>query len=99
MADGYLNFDTKINEKGFNEGISKLSNLGKAGLKVATGAIATLGAAVGAGMTAVVKVGAAFESEMSKVSAISGATGDGVGTQIYHALMELPTEPPHEGED
>jgi TP901 family phage tail tape measure protein len=27
-------------------------------------------------MTAVVKVGAAFESEMSKVSAISGATGD-----------------------
>lgn len=76
MADGYLNFDTKINEKGFNEGISKLSNLGKAGLKVATGAIATLGAAVGAGMTAVVKVGAAFESEMSKVSAISGAIGD-----------------------
>lgn len=76
MADGYLNFDTKINEKGFNEGISKLSNLGKAGLKVATGAIATLGTAVGAGMTAVVKVGAAFESEMSKVSAISGATGD-----------------------
>ncbi|RGO50810.1 phage tail tape measure protein [Dorea formicigenerans] len=76
MADGYLNFDTKINEKGFNEGISKLSNLGKAGLKVVTGAIATLGTAVGAGMTAVVKVGAAFESEMSKVSAISGATGD-----------------------
>ena len=76
MADGHLNFDTKINEKGFNEGISKLSSLGKAGLKVATGAIATLGTAVGAGMTAVVKVGAAFESEMSKVSAISGATGD-----------------------
>lgn len=76
MADGYLNFDTKINEKGFNEGISKLSSLGKAGLKVATGAIATLGTAVGAGMTAVVKVGTAFESEMSKVSAISGATGD-----------------------
>ena len=25
--------------------------------------------------------------------------GNGVGTQIYHALMELPTEPPHEGED
>ena len=25
--------------------------------------------------------------------------GNGVGTQIYHALMELPTEPPHEGEE
>ena len=27
MADGYLNFDTKINEAGFNKGISKLSIL------------------------------------------------------------------------
>lgn len=25
--------------------------------------------------------------------------GNGVGTQMYHALMELPTELPHEGED
>lgn len=32
MADGYLNFDTKINEKGFNEGISKLSGLASKGV-------------------------------------------------------------------
>ena len=76
MADGYLNFDTKINEKGFNEGISKLGSLGKTGLKIASGAITALGTAAGAGVTAAVKVGMAFESEMSKVSAISGATGD-----------------------
>lgn len=75
MADGYLNFDTKINEKGFNEGVGKLSKLGKSGLKVATTAITALGTAAGAGITAAVKVGAAFEAEMSKVSAISGATG------------------------
>lgn len=76
MADGYLNFDTKINEKGFNEGISKLGSLGKTGLKIASSAITALGTVAGAGVTAAVKVGMAFESEMSKVSAISGATGD-----------------------
>lgn len=32
MADGYLNFDTKINEKGFNDGISKLSGLASKGV-------------------------------------------------------------------
>ena len=69
LADGYLNFDTKINEKGFNDGISKLG-------KVATRAVTALGAAAGTGIAAAVKVGAAFEAEMSKVSAISGATGE-----------------------
>lgn len=55
MADGYLNFDTKINEKGFNDGISKLGSLGKSGLsmvsKTMTGAIA----AVGTGAAAIIK--------------------------------------------
>lgn len=32
MADGYLNFDTKINEKGFNDGISKLCGLAGKGI-------------------------------------------------------------------
>ncbi len=65
LADGYLNFDTKINEKGFNDGISKLGKLGKSGLKVATRAVTALGAAAGTGIAAAVKVGAAFEAEMS----------------------------------
>lgn len=41
MADGYLNFDTKINEAGFNKGISKLSNIAQTGLGVVVGNIAT----------------------------------------------------------
>ena len=49
MADGYLNFDTKINEKGFNEGVGKLSKLGKSGLsivsKAMTGAVFAVGTA------------------------------------------------------
>lgn len=32
MADGYLNFDTKINEKGFNDGINKLCGLAGKGV-------------------------------------------------------------------
>ena len=37
MADGYLNFDTKINESGFNKGISNLSKIATTGLGVAVG--------------------------------------------------------------
>lgn len=68
MADGYLNFDTKINTSGFNEGIKKLGSLAKTGTKVVGGAL------IGA-VAASVKAGASFEAEMSRVSAISGAVG------------------------
>lgn len=73
--DGDLKFNTKIDEAGFNAGISKLGSLAKGGLKIVTGAIAGVTGAVGAGVAASVKVGASFEAEMSKVSAISGAAG------------------------
>ena len=55
MSDGYLNFDTKINEQGFNEGISKLNNLAKSGVSVAGKALAGITAAVGASAAAMVK--------------------------------------------
>ena len=55
MADGYLNFDTKINESGFNEGINKLGSLGKSGLSVASKAMTGVVAAVGTGAAAIVK--------------------------------------------
>lgn len=55
MADGYLNFDTKINEKGFNDGISKLGKLGKSGLSVVSKAMTGAVAAVGTGAAAIVK--------------------------------------------
>lgn len=77
MADGYLNFDTKINEKGFNEGVSKISKIATTGLGVAVGnAMTKVAGKVGGIGTAAIKVGMTFEAEMSKVSAISGATGD-----------------------
>jgi len=77
MADGYLNFDTKINEKGFNDGVSKISKIATTGLGVAVGnAMTKVAGKVGEIGTAAIKVGMTFEAEMSKVSAISGATGD-----------------------
>lgn len=77
MADGYLNFDTKINEQGFNKGVSKLGSIAKTGLGVAVGNIMTdLVKNIGGVETKIISVGAAFEAEMSKVSAISGAVGD-----------------------
>lgn len=76
MADGHLNFDTKINEKGFNQGVSKISRIATTGLGVAVGNTITKAVGkIGELGTASIKVGMAFESEMSKVSAISGATG------------------------
>ena len=81
MADGYLNFDTKINEKGFNEGVSKISKIATTGLGVAVGnAMTKVAGKVGEIGTAAIKVGMTFEAEMSKVSAISGATGDGLSS-------------------
>lgn len=77
MADGYLNFDTKINEQGFNKGVSKLGSIAKTGLGVAVGNIMTdLVKSIGGVGTKIISVGAAFEAEMSKVSAVSGAVGD-----------------------
>ena len=76
MSDGSVIIDTKLNNKEFEKGINKLESIGKKGLKgltVATGtamaSLATLGGYA-------VKVGSDFESGMSKVQAISGATGE-----------------------
>lgn len=73
--DGSLKFDTAIDESGFNTGIKNLGSIAKGGLSILGGAVAGVTAAMGAGVSAAVKVGMDFESQMSKVQAISGATG------------------------
>ena len=71
--DGYLKFNTKIDSSGFSSGIHKIGSIAKTGLSVIGGFAAGI---VGAGSAAAVKIGMSFESQMSKVQAISGATGD-----------------------
>lgn len=76
MSDGSVTIDTRLNNSEFTKGIKQLESIGKKGLKT-IGVVA--GTAV-AGLTALgtyaTKVGSDFEAGMSKVQAISGATGD-----------------------
>lgn len=76
MNDGTLKFDTSIDPDGFQKGINTITDAAQKGLQ-ATSAIlkASVTAISGLGIAAV-KVGSDFESAMSKVEAISGATGD-----------------------
>lgn len=85
--DGSVKISTELDKTGLDKGLSGLGSYAEKGFgvlksaassaaKIATGAIAGVSAALGAGATAVINVGSSFEEEMSKVSAISGATGD-----------------------
>lgn len=58
------------------KGFGVVKDTASAVTEVSVKAIAAASAAIGAGIGASIKVGAEFEAEMSKVSAISGATGD-----------------------
>lgn len=82
MADGHLNFDTKINEKGFNEGVSKLSGLGKSGLsivsKAMTGAVAAVGTAAGVIIKSSLGVVANMEQQVGGVETLFKDSADTV---------------------
>ena len=51
-ADGHLNFDTKIDESGFNSGVSRLGSVAKTGLGVLVTAVGAVTTAMGAGIAA-----------------------------------------------
>lgn len=85
--DGHVKIGTELDESGLKNGLSGLGGFAKKGFgvvadtavaaaKTSVAAIGAISTAIGTGVVASVKVGAAFESEMSKVQAISGATGD-----------------------
>ena len=76
MADGKVIIDTGLDTSGIEKDLSKMGKLAKTGLKTVATAVSAVSTALGGAAAAAVKVGASFESEMSKVSAISGATGD-----------------------
>lgn len=100
MADGYLNFDTKINEAGFNKGISKLSNIAQTGLGVVIGNIATsavqkigqLGSELVAGLNESSAAWKTFQANMQmngktvdEISKIKGELKDFAKQTIYSA--------------
>lgn len=76
MADGRLLFDTKLNTSGFTKGLSGLGGLAKKAMVGVGKAIIGVTAGIAAFGVSAVKTGMEFEAQMSRVQAISGATGD-----------------------
>ena len=73
--DGTLKFDTKVDNSGFTSGISKIASIAKTGLGAAVTAIGAVSTALSTAGGFAVKTGMDFEAQMSRVKAISGATG------------------------
>ena len=76
MSDGKIVIETDLDASGLEGGLKKLGSITTKGLKTATTAIAGTAAALGGISTAAVQVGTDFEAQMSRVKAISGATGE-----------------------
>ena len=83
MADGKIIIETDLDSSGIEKGISGLSgkfekvgNIASKGMKAAATAITGTATALGGVAVAAIKVGSDFEAQMSRVQAISGATGD-----------------------
>lgn len=74
MADGKVVIETGLDTSGIEKGISKISSLASTGLKSTVAVIGGVSTALAGAGAYAVKVGSDFESAMSKVEAISGAT-------------------------
>lgn len=74
--DGSVKFDTSIDTNGFKLGMSKIKSLASGMVKTIGAAITAVSGGIIAAGTAAVNVGMDFEAAMSKVSSISGATGE-----------------------
>ena len=76
MSDGKIVIETDLDASGIEGGLKKLGSITAKGLKATTAAITGTSAALGGISTAAMKVGSDFEAQMSRVKAISGATGE-----------------------
>lgn len=81
QTDGDIIIGTKLDDSEFSNGLNKLGS-------IATKAMASVTAAIGAAAIAAIKVGADFEEGMSKVAAISGVTGEDLD-KLKEKAMEM----------
>ncbi len=86
MADGKVVVDTDLDTSGFEDGLSELGSLATSGLKATTTAIAAVGSGLIAMAGYAVTTGMEFESAMSRVQAISGATAQEFGKLEEQAI-------------
>lgn len=73
--DGSIKIDTKVDTGGFETGVDKMKSVASKGVSALTTTFTAVSGAIVAGGSAATSVGSDFEAAMSKVSAISGATG------------------------
>lgn len=97
MADGHLNFDTKIDESGFNSGVKKLGGIAKGGLSVLGGAVAGVTAAMGAGVAAGVKYNAGIEQYQTSFEVMTGSADK--AASAIEDLKKVGAETPFELND
>lgn len=76
MADGKVVIETDLDSSGIEKGLSAMGKLTKKGLKTAATAITGTTVAIEGIGFAAAKAGYDFEAQMSRVKAISGATGE-----------------------
>lgn len=74
IADGKIVIETGLDTSGIEKGIGKISSIASTGLKSTVAVIGGVSTALAGAGAYAVKVGSDFESAMSKVEAISGAT-------------------------
>ena len=74
-SDGTLKFDTLIDSSGFQKGVSSIGEIAQKGLKATSDILKWSMTAIAGLGGAAIKIGSDFESGMSKVAAISGASG------------------------
>ncbi|MEG7531433.1 MAG: tape measure protein, partial [Hungatella sp.] len=96
-ADGHLNFDTKLDTKGFTGGISKLGSLAKGGLALLGGAVAGVTSAMGAGVAAGMKYNSDMQNYFSNFETMLGSAQ--VATDHVNQLKEFAAKTPFEMSD
>lgn len=95
-VDGHLNFDTRIDESGFNSGVSGLGGIAKTGLGVLGTAVGAVTTAMGAGITAGIKYNANIEQYTTSFEVMTGSAEK--AAQIMEELQRIGAETPFETE-
>lgn len=96
-SDGHLNFNTRIDEKGFSSGIKKLGGIAKGGLSILGGAVAAVTGAMGAGVAAGMKYNADMQMYMANFSTMLGS--EEAAVKFVDQLKETAAKTPFEMSD
>lgn len=88
MADGSLIFDTSLDPKGFQDGVSSLGNIANKAFSAVTTVVVATAAAIATMGVAATKVGMNFEAGMSQVAATMGISAQSIrdGDSSFQAL-------------